>query len=68
MSFEMNPGEDGVEDDDMNTENAMDEFQEGSSMESESSEDRHQDEFSQQVMIYAQNKPRKKRKSTERES
>lgn len=64
----MNPGEDGVEDDDMNTENAMDEFQEGSSMESESSEDRHQDEFSQQVMIYAQNKPRKKRKSTERES
>ena len=43
----------------------MDEFQEGP-FEAESAEDRHQDEYSQQVEKYAQNKPRKK-KSTDRE-
>ena len=56
----------GAEEDDKDTESALDEFQEGG-MDIESTEDRHHQEFTQQVLLYAQNKPRKAKKNTERE-
>lgn len=65
LSFELEGAEE--DDDDMNTESVLDEFQEGP-METESAEDRHRQEFSQQVKLYSQNKPRKAKKNTERES
>lgn len=61
LSFEMS--EEGVEDNSL-TEAAMDDFEEGS-LSNESAEDDRQ-KFSQQVQIYSQNKPRKK-KNTDRE-
>lgn len=62
LSFEL----EGAEEDDKDTESVLDEFQEGA-METESAEDRHRQEFSQQVKLYAQNKPRKPKKNIERE-
>lgn len=62
LSFEVST--EGVEDNSL-TEAAMDDFEEAS-LSDESAEDGRQ-KFSQQVQIYAQNKPRKK-KNTDRES
>ena len=64
LPFEMEPNEDINED--MDTESAMHDFVAGS-LDPESSEDRHNDELTDQIKIYVQNKPRKKKKSTERE-
>lgn len=61
LPFEMERVSDGMEDNE-STEAAMDEFQEGSLDAIKSAE------YSQQRDIYTQNKPRKKKKSTERES
>lgn len=58
----MDPGADSIEDE-MNTESATEEFM-GGPMDAKSAEE--DNEFSQQVKIYAQNKPRKKKKSTDR--
>ena len=62
LSFELEE----AEEDDRDTESVLDEFQEGS-LETECTEDRHHQEFAQQVKLYAQNKPRKAKKNTERE-
>lgn len=58
LPFEIEHTSEGIEDNE-STEAAMDEFQEGPIKSAE---------YSQQRDIYTQNKPRKKKKSTERES
>lgn len=59
----------GAIEDNMNTEAAMDEFQEGPlEADPAAAEDsRHQGDYSHQVELYTQNKPRKKSKNKERE-
>lgn len=54
------------DDDDEETESALDEFQQGSAGGSDNSELRRP-EFSQQIKLYSQNKPRKAKKSTDSE-
>ncbi len=55
------------DDDDEETEDALDEFQQGSPGGGDTSGELRRPEFSQQVKLYSQNKPRKAKKSTDSE-
>ena len=64
LPFELEGAQEDDEDDE--TESALDDFQQGSPAgETQPHEDRHRQEFSQQLKIYSQNKPRKSKKSTD---
>lgn len=72
LPFETESAGDDIEDE-LGTESALDEFtQDPSELLAgmggvSTTEDRHQDEFSEQVKKYAEGKPRKKNRTTDRE-
>ena len=71
LPFETESAGDDIEDE-LGTESALDEFTQDPSellagMGGVSTEDRHQDEFSEQVKKYAENKPKRNKRTTDRE-